>query len=278
MPHITFTKALHSQELFGQIWIPESETKAVLTVVHGHGEHSGRYAAMAAVLNEASIALAGIDLFGHGKTTGKKGHISPYDAMMDAADLLITEVKNRLPGVPVMLYGHSMGGNIVAGYVLRRGAPVQGVILSAAFLVLEVKPTAFQLFLANLGKHLMPALAQPTKLDPNHISQIPEEVETYKNDPLIHDLMSATLYWGILNQADYILEHASKWNLPLLVVHGTGDRIIAHRGSKQLTDQINGDVTYTPYEGGYHELHHDVHREAVLEEIKTWILEHAVRE
>ena len=229
---------------------------------------------MAAVMNEAGIAVIGLDQFGHGKTTGSQGVPPSYDAMLDVVDLGIKEAKDQFPGLPIFLHGHSMGGNIVAAYVLRRGAPANGVILSSAFLVLEVKPTMTQNIMARVGKLLMPSLAQPTKLDASHITRIPEEVEKYKNDPLIHDMMSAKLYFGILDNTDYVMEHASEWSLPVLIMHGTGDKIVSTIGSEHLAKHITGDVTYRPFEGGYHEVHYDIEGAEMMTEIKDWILAH----
>lgn len=272
MSHESFSLSLHKQQLFGQTWSPENPV-AVLVVHHGHGEHSGRYKPMAELLGKAGIAVVALDQFGHGQTTGKKGHPPTFAAMLDVVDMGIAEAKKRFPGIPVFLHGHSMGGNIVAGYVLRRGAPVQGVILTSAFLINEVQPTMMQNIMAQVGKLLAPSLAQPTKLDANLISRIPEEVEKYKSDPLIHDMMSATLYFGIQDQAKYILEHVSEWELPLLVTHGTGDKIIAARGSEQLVASIEGDVIYRPFENGSHEVHYDIEGETMMNVIKGWILE-----
>ena len=273
MAHRELNLSLHKQVLYGQIWQPETP-KAVLVIHHGHGEHSGRYAPMAAVMNEAGIAVIALDQFGHGKTTGSQGVPPSYDAMLDVVDLGIKEAKDQFPGLPIFLHGHSMGGNIVAAYVLRRGAPANGVILSSAFLVLEVKPTMTQNIMARVGKLLMPSLAQPTKLDASHITRIPEEVEKYKNDPLIHDMMSAKLYFGILDNADYVMEHASEWSLPVLIMHGTGDKIVSTIGSEHLAKHITGVVTYRPFEGGYHEVHYDIEGAEMMTEIKDWILAH----
>ncbi len=277
MSHESFSLSLHNQQLFGQSWSPENPA-AVLVIHHDHGEHSGRYAPMAELLGKAGIAVVALDQFGHGQTTGKKGHPPTFAAMLDVVDMGIAEAKKRFPGLPIFIHGHSMGGNIVAGYVLRRGAPVQGVILSSAFLINEVQPTMMQNIMAQVGKLLAPSLAQPTKLDANLISRIPEEVEKYKKDPLIHDLMSATLYFGILDQAKYIFEHASEWELPLLVIHGTGDKIIAARGSEQLVASIKGDVTYRPFENGSHEVHYDIEGETMMNTIRDWILERVAPE
>lgn len=229
---------------------------------------------MAAVLNEAGIAVIAFDQFGHGQTSGPKGSPPSYNAMMDVVDLGIREATERFPGLPVFLHGHSMGGNIVSAYVLKRGGPLQGVVLSSAFLVLEVQPSPMQNLLAHLGKLLLPSLAQPTKLDASHISRIPEEVEKYKHDPLIHDMMSARLYFGILENAEYVMDHAAEWNLPALIMHGTGDKIISTKGSEHLSKHINAEVTYRPFEGGYHEVHHDIEGAKMMNEIKDWILAH----
>ncbi|MDP5171442.1 MAG: lysophospholipase [Bacteroidia bacterium] len=275
MAHETFIFSLHNSQLFGQVWSPDGTPSAVMALVHGHGEHSGRYAPMAQYLNNAGIAVIASDQFGHGQTSGKKGHTPSYAAMLDGIDELLAEAKRRFHGVPLFLYGHSMGGNIVANYVLRRGAPVQGVILSSPWLRLALKPTSAQLLMAKAGRLLAPSLTQSTKLDAKLISQIPEEVERYKADPLNHDLISPTMFFGVHEGGEYAMTHATKWKLPLFAIHGTADQITSHEATKEFCDSIAGDTTFFPVADGFHELHYDLKREESLHALKTWMLAHA---
>ena len=121
MQHIEFTQqAPDGVQFYFQGWQPETPPKAVVCLVHGLGEHSGRYAHVAAALNDAGYALLGFDLRGHGKSGGPRGHTPSYETLMDDIGRLLAEAAQRYPGQPQFLYGHSLGGNLVLNYALRR--------------------------------------------------------------------------------------------------------------------------------------------------------------
>src|SRR5919199_2405933 len=125
-------RAADGVRLYGQGWQPQGEPLAVVCLVHGQGEHSGRYAGLAAALVEAGYAVLAFDLRGHGRSEGQRGHTPSYDAWLGDIARLLEEAGNRFPRRPRFLYGHSMGGNLVLGYALRRAHadPLAGVIAS----------------------------------------------------------------------------------------------------------------------------------------------------
>src|SRR5512137_2011524 len=132
MQHIEFTQqALDDVQFYFQGWQPETPPKAVVCLVHGLGEHTGRYAHVAAALNDAGYALLGFDLRGHGKSGGPRGHTPTYDALMDDIGRLLAEAGQRYPGQQQFLYGHSLGGNLVLNYALRRKPGLAGVIATS---------------------------------------------------------------------------------------------------------------------------------------------------
>ncbi len=272
----TYTVSLHGQQLAGQLWSPPQSPKAVMILVHGHGEHAGRYAAMADFLTQAGIAVVGIDQFGHGNTSGKKGHAPSFAAMLDSIEAQVQEASQRFPGIPLFLYGHSMGGALVTNFVLQRKPHVQGAVLSSPWLRLALKPSNIQLMIGNIAKRLAPALTQPSKLNAEFISQIPEEVARYRQDPLVHDLISSTVFFGVLEAGEFAMAHAAEWPLPLLAYHGSGDKITSHAATQAFAEAVPGDKEFISFEGGQHELHHDLQRQQVLATLRDWILAHAV--
>lgn len=276
MEPASYSISLHGSQLYGQVWQPESPL-AVLVLVHGHGEHSGRYAPMAAFLQAAGIATVALDQFGHGKTTGKKGHCPSYEAMLDSIEAQLGEAKKRFPGLPLFLMGHSMGGNLVANYVLKRGASLQGVVLSSPWFRLALKPSAGQLLIGKIARVLAPAFTQSTRLDATAISRLPEEVARYKNDPLNHDLISPTMFFGLIEGEELIEAEADSWSLPLLAYHGSGDRLTSFAATRDFTARIPGDATFVAKDGGFHELHYDKCREEIYDLLKIWLTSHATR-
>lgn len=273
MAHSTYELSSNRHSFFAQEWVPDSDIKALVCIVHGHGEYSGRYDYVAEFLNQAGIVVAGFDNYGHGKTGGKKGVIPSYDAVMDAVGEFLSDAIARYPEVPVILYGHSMGGNFVANYVLRRKPPVAGVILSSALLRLAIVPSNIQLWLGKLMLWLYPDFAQSTKLDPGLISRDPEQAAIYKNDPMIHDKMSSGLFFPLVETGEWAISHATKWKTPVLLHHGTGDKVNAWEGSRDFAEQVpNGLATLRLWDGLYHETHYEPERDEVLAVTRDWIL------
>ncbi len=273
--HKTFAMAaIKGLELFGQIWMPEGEPKAMMCLAHGHGDHSGRYAHIAEFLNKQGIGVYAFDHYGHGKSGGKRGTIPSYEAVLDSIEALVRQVKSSYSETPVFLYGHSMGGNLVANYVLRRDPQLAGIILSAPFFRLAFKPNAFDLFLAKTMLPIAPNFTQPSKLDVKAISRDAAEVQRYVDDPLIHSQMSPRLFTGLIQGGEYAMENASSFSLPLLIMHGSGDRITSFEASEAFANNVPGDVTWKAWEGYFHEIHNEseADKAPVLQAIGDWIM------
>lgn len=271
MPQVFALDTGHKHALHGLSW-PHESPRAVLALIHGHGEHIGRYGHVADALHANDIAMLGYDLIGHGESPGKRGHFPNYDAVLDSIGAMVDKAKADFPEVPVFLMGHSMGGNLVANYVLRRGVDIAGVILSSPWLELAFAPSALDLTLANVMKGILPSFTQSSKLDATAISRDAEEVRRYQQDAKIHDKVSPGLFLPIVEGGTYALDHASAWSLPLLIQHGSGDRITSFEASKRFAEAISGEVTFRAWEGGYHELHNDLEREQVIQAMVDWIV------
>lgn len=255
-------------------WLPNAPLKAVVCLVHGHGEHLARYDHVAHFLGQAGIGVYAIDLPGHGKTEGKRGHVPNYEAFMDGAMALIAHATQAQPGLPLFLYGHSMGGNIVLNTALRRHPAVKGVIASSPWLRLAFEPPAIQVALGRLAVKIAPGFVQHTKLDATAISRLPGEVSQYTHDPLVHDLISAAMFTGTFEAGLWAEAHAADWKLPLLAFHGTADRLTSFAATRDFCARIQGDVTFVPWEGLFHETHNEPEREQVLAVVRNWIEAH----
>ncbi|GAB4420980.1 MAG: alpha/beta hydrolase [Bacteroidia bacterium] len=278
VPH-TFTLPHGDVQLQGYTWEPEHAPLAVLLIVHGHGEHAARYAHVAQYLNQHGIAVMAYDQYGHGRSQGKKGHFPTYDYILDGIELFRYEAARVFPEIPLFLMGHSMGGNLVATYALQLEPALQGVILSAPWLRLAFKPSGLDLFLAKAMVNIYPSYTQSSKLDVTAISRDPAEVDKYRQDPLIHDKVSPSLFLGVVEHGEWALEHAPDFSLPLLVMHGTGDRITDWAASEQFAARAGSDdVTFRQWEGYFHEMHNEapVHRAPILDTYRRWILDRLV--
>ena len=266
-----YWKTTDGLKLYGKYWTPDTAIKGVLCIVHGMGEHIGRFEGMAEVMNQAGYAVIGYDHRGHGKSEGKRGHTPDYKLLLDAVGELLNKADELFPGKARVLYGHSMGGNVVANYVLQRKPIIAGVIISSPWLKLAFDPPAIQVKLAKLVSGIFPALTQSTKLDVNAISRVPEEIQKYQNDALVHDKISTNMFLSVHNQGLWALEHAGEFTLPLLIFHGSADTLTSSRATAEFAAKANKKTTVKIFEGAYHETHNDKTRLEVYSLIKEWL-------
>lgn len=261
--------------LFGQYWNHGENCKAVVCIAHGMGEHSNRYEHVAAFLNSGGYAVVAIDQRGHGKSPGKRGHINSYEDLMNDIELLILKAQSLFPDKPIFLYGHSMGGNLVLNYSIRRkDLHLKGVIATAPYLKLAFNPPSWKVTLGKTFAGIMPGLTQPTGLDTNALSRDKAVVDFYNNDPLVHDKMSARFFVEVHFAGPYAIEHAAELNIPALVMHGTGDRITSFKATKEFAEKARANVELKLWEGFYHEIHNEPEKEEVLSFIVNWLNKH----
>ncbi len=270
MQHQEFFFEHKKQQLFGQYWVP-NDCKTMVLLVHGMGEHSSRYTDY--VIPELLAKHFGVityDNFGHGKSTGKRGHCPNYDALMEVMNGMFSKTKDLAKDLPVFLYGHSMGGNLVINYVLRNKPVIAGAILTSPFLRLAFQPPVWKITLGKFMQKIAPSVTLSSGLDVNTISRIPEEVEKYQNDPLVHDKVSPNFSFPIVEAGEWAIENASTLETPVLLLHGTDDQIIDYKGSQEFSENTN-QAELVLLEGGYHELHKDLEKDKLLKIITKWM-------
>ncbi len=141
-------------QLFGQSWQPEDQPRAVICLVHGMGEHSGRYGHVADRLTQACYSVFAFDLRGHGKSPGPRGHTPSYEALLNDVNFFLNEVDKNFPELPLFLYGHSLGGNLVLNYVISRQPKLKGVIVTGPWLRLAFEPPRFKIILAQITNYV----------------------------------------------------------------------------------------------------------------------------
>lgn len=273
MNHFEWTWNQEGMKFYAQGWNP-SKVKAVVCLVHGFAEHSSRYAHVAERLGSEGYAVLAFDQFGHGHTQGPRGWSPGLDASLDSIRILLDEAETRFPGLPKFLYGHSMGGNMVLNYLLRRKPAIKGAVLTAPWLKLGFEPPAFKLFLAKLMKGLYPKFPEKANLDVSGLSRDKEEVRKYENDPLVHNTARAGTFFDTFNAAGWALQHAAELALPIIILHGTEDKLISHSGSVLFAGAAPKDlVTFISLPGYFHELHNEpaADREKVFQDIINWL-------
>jgi acylglycerol lipase len=273
MNHFEFTWQQEGETIAAQGWKP-TEVKGVVCIVHGFNEHSSRYARVAEYLGNAGYATLTYDGFGHGKTTGKRGHAPSYDAMLDSVKKILDEAEERFPRTKVFLWGHSMGGGIVLNYILRRHPNITGAIATGPLLKLGFEPPAFKVFLAKMMVNIYPAFTEKAELDSSAISRDKEEVRKYDADPFNHGKITAGTFLGFFEAGKWALENANRLRTPLLIMHGTADKLTSPEGTKEFAARAPQTlVTSKLWEGFYHELHNEpeADRKQVMAYITGWL-------
>lgn len=275
MQEIEFKFHSHECEVYGFHTKPEN-VKGVIVLVHGFGEHSDRYKnSVIPMLLSSGLAVVTYDNVGHGKSSGKRGHCPSYNALLDILEDVIKKAEEVNPNMPLFLYGHSMGGNLVLNYAMRRDTKVSGIVATSPYLRLAFQPPKWKMILGKLMLKIAPSITLPSGLDPKGISRIPEEVEKYVNDPLVQDKVSPMFSFPIIDAGEWAIQNAKLLNVNTLLLHGTADPIIDPAGTKEFHQNSNK-TTLELFEGGYHELHNDLCKEELFSTIQDWIKQQLV--
>ena len=262
--------SLDGVDLFARTWEPESDPHGVVCLVHGLGEHSGRYVDVAAVLNDAGYAVSAIDLRGHGRSPGRRGH-TPFAPTLDDLDLLLADARRRWPDLPCFLYGHSLGGLLVLTYLVQRRPSVTGAIAASPGLRTPLLEQRAKILAARVLAPILPSLTLPTGLDAEEICRDPDVVAAYRADPLVHDRASTTLGRDGVVAARETSSSAARLEVPLLLIHGSADRLIYPEGTQDFAAHVLGDCTLVLYDGLVHELHNEPERAEVLRDVVAWL-------
>ena len=261
-------------KLSGYLWEPEETPKALINLVHGFGEYSERYEHWALRFNKLGYVVHAIDNRGHGKSDGRRGYLNSFDDFLKDVDVLVKESEKLYPELPQIIYGHSMGGNIVANYILKRDVNFKGAVISSPWLRLAFNPSALTIFFARIVRRVFPKFTQKAKLDVKGISHDPVVVEKYLADPLIHEKISARMFFEIYQAGNWAIENTDKLKIPVLVQHGSGDLITSHKASEEFAENAvkNGKVAeFKEWEGLYHELHNELEKDKIFEFVSGWI-------
>lgn len=259
-------------QLYEQCWLPGREARAAVVLIHGINEHSGRYAQLAADLNRHDYAVYTMDLRGHGRSSGDRVLVRSFDEYLNDVEVLLDRVAACQPGKPVFLFGHSMGGAIVARLAIARRPKVRGVILSAPAILIAGGVFPLLRRLAWLASAVWPTL-RITRMGCRFISRDPAVVEAFRNDPLVfHGRFPVRTGAEILANAKRIQTDAARLTLPLLIFHGTGDFVTDPQGSRLLAARAGSDdKTLHLYEGFYHEVFSEPEREQVVADLLAWL-------
>jgi alpha-beta hydrolase superfamily lysophospholipase len=245
--------------------------EAVIALIHGHGEHIGRYSHVAEWFQQHNIALIGYDQQGYGQSDGNRGHGANFEVYLDDIALLLKQTKLLYPETPIYLYGHSMGGNFVLNYLLRRKPSIAGLIATSPWIRTAEEPPKLKVWVGRLMKSIYPKLSLPTDANPTYMSSDPAVVKAYIDDPLVHGLLSAAAGIEILDAAAWLNAYQGEVSVPTLLIHGSEDKLIASNGTSDFANRIKGNITHKEFVGMYHETHNEPNKAEVFEFILNWM-------
>ena len=253
-------------------WRPSS-VKAVLVILHGFGEHGGRYEALASSLALRDIWVAAPDLPGHGRSAGKRGDLAQMARCVQQLWTMTQEIFLPAAGLTrYSLFGHSFGGLLAILWTMQNPPNLNRVVLQSPLLEVGFPIPWWKTTAAGLVAGWWPTATFSTSLDVGALSHDPAVVQGYRADPLVHYVMSARTYFAILAARDQALDGTAAIRRPVLMLTGGEDRIVSVEAARRWFDRISGEKQQVVFPGAYHELHHESVREDVVRLVCDWVL------
>jgi alpha-beta hydrolase superfamily lysophospholipase len=274
-PERGFFAARDGLQLYHEVWPGRTPVRGTVAILHGYGDHGGRFQNPVSVLTAHGFDVATFDYRGHGQAGGRRGHVDHFSDYLDdvARCLELARARNDRP---LFLLGHSFGGLITARYVVERTPDTRGVVLSSPFFGLALKVPGFKVALARALSRYMPRLTMKNGVDPALLSRNPDVGEAYTRDHFVHHVATARWFTETVEAQARALTDAGQITLPVLMLVGDADGIAAPEASRRFFERLgSADKALKVYAGGYHELMNDTVKERVLADVVEWLEQHA---
>jgi alpha-beta hydrolase superfamily lysophospholipase len=268
-----FLEVADGTTLFVRDWSAKSNKAPGILIMHGLGEHSGRYIHIARFFLGLGFRVRSFDQRGHGQSSGRRGVVPDDEAILRDTRLVINDFLKQLPDAP-MIFAHSMGGLFATHFVLQGLAPVKAFILSSP--AFSVKTSTFQKILFKFSRALIPYLGVAHGTNGRYLSHDSEVVAAYQNDPLVHSRISASLFGSMLSSMSYVKAHIQELPIPLLLLVADADVVVNPRGAKALVQQIENSehakfLNAIFYPGFYHEIFNELEALRSFDDVRTWL-------
>lgn len=264
-------------ERFVRSWRPPNDplgdrkATTVLGLVHGLGDHSGRYDEMARWFAGRGIHVYAFDLLGHGNSPGGRMLIPDYEALLNDVESFFEYIQLRHVDSRLGLFGQSMGGNLVLNHQLRGYSTSSFVIAGSPMLRAPRQPRGVSLAVLRALSYLRPNFKLKGNVDPLNLSRDPEAVRTFHDDPLVQRGITLKLGRVLIDSGSWALEVADRLPTQTLLTHGSDDQITCHQASLEFAERSLGKATTKIWSGGKHDLHHDIIRNDYFETVHRWI-------
>ena len=269
--HGTF-KGVRQSEIFYQCWLPDGAIQAVIVLVHGLAEHSGRYDNLVERFVPLGYAIYALDHIGHGRSAGDPVHVDSFDDYTSTLRTFVKMVASWQPDQRLFLVGHSMGGLIAVAYLMQWQEDFAGCVLSAPPIKVSDEVSGTTLTVGRWLSKIAPKF-RLLQLDASAVSKDPAVVQAYIDDPLVYSgKMSARLGAEMIRTMQAAGQGAGVITLPILILQGDGDQLVDPAGAQMLYDTIGSDdKQLIVYPGLYHELFNEPERADVLDDMETWL-------
>ncbi len=267
-----FFRGARGTSTYYQVWLPDDAPKAVLLLVHGLAEHSGRYANLVGHFVPRGYAVYGMDHVGHGKSGGARAYVERFNDFVEPLGTYFGMVREWQANAPIFLVGHSLGGLIGATYLLDHQDSLQGAILSGPAVGIPDNISPATICAGRILSALIPGIGI-LRLDARGVSRDPAVVAAYVNDPLVFTgKATARLGAEMLEAMQRITAEANRIRLPILILQGGADKLVDPAGARRLHHLVGStDKTLKIYEGLYHEVYNEPEHEQVLRDLESWL-------
>ena len=249
-----------------------ANARGEILIAHGFGEHSGRYGALTDHLAKHNYSVTAYDHRGHGLSDGLPGHVESFSEYDEDLAKLISSVRSRSQAKSLFLIGHSMGGLITLRYAARKSDAISGAIISAPLIEVAVPVRAHKLMIARVGARMAPRMRLDNEINPSYLSRDPEVGRAYAADPLVNRKVSPKWFAEAKRAMQEVAEWAPRITAPMLVMHGTDDRLASVAATQRLFERIESpDKELVIYPGFYHELFNEPEKQDVFERVTEWL-------
>jgi len=260
-----------AKKIFIREWETKGQPKKNILIIHGLGEHSGRYKEFAEFYIEKGIGVYALDLQGHGKSMGKRGHIKSFEEYLDSVENSLIFIRKKFLDTPIILFGHSLGGLIALNFLIERESKeIDKSIISSPWIETAIKIPSYLLLIHKVLHKIFPSLQLHNNLVTQHLSKDKNVIDDYEKDPLVHDRISLNLFSEIIKTIDNVIKKSSRIKLETLLYHGENDKIISHKGTKKIASLIPNNK-FILFEDIYHEPHNDNEKDLVFKQMIEFI-------
>ena len=259
-----------------ELALSDTSHRGLVLLVHGLGEHAGRYDHVASILRSWGFEVRAYDQRGHGQSGGKPGTLPRPDALLNDLADVVDECRSMCPNVPLILLGHSLGGLVVSRFVSLKIRPIDGLVMSSP--ALDASMGAFQKLLLAVLPKLVPNMTVGNGLNVQFISHDARVISAYQADRTVHNRMSPRLGKFIADAGPAVLAAAPKWRVPTLVLYAGDDKLVNPEGSRRFIKAASksphvapGTVSGKCFDAMYHEIFNELQSTVVFIELKAWL-------